>query len=173
MANTYCTVADIEDILSTDAVELRIDDLPPTVYGAAIAKAGNQIDKYCYARYSPDGLATSDLVKDWAAIIAAFYLCIRRGNPPLPGIAILYDGAIADLKDIQKGITTIPGVSSRKGYAPVMSRMRSTLRPHPRAVVETSQGASTAGAPTGYTQHNRDPWDAFGFNADIFLAFSF
>jgi hypothetical protein len=167
-ANIYCAPNDIVDILSQAGVDLRSDDAPPTLYGGAAAKAGNRIDLYCFRRYTPDNLAQSDLVKDWAATLAAYYLCIRRGNPPPQGVAIMFENAIADLTEIKKGLSEIPGIPARKSYAPVLSKMRSTLRPYPRAVVETSQSSTAGGLPANYHQH-QDVWDRFGMNTNAIL----
>lgn len=170
-ANIYCAPNDIVDLLSTPGVNQRVDDVPPTTLGGAAAKAGNQIDKFCYQRYEPTYLAQSDLVKDWAATIAAFYLCCRRGNGPPKGIAILYEAALADLAEIKKGIDSIPGIPLRRGYAPVMSVMRATQVPFDRAVVEVSLGANLGGKPN-YRQH-ADAWDRIGINSDAILDNSF
>lgn len=171
-ANIYCVPSDMVDIMSYNGVDLRRDDTPPTAYGGAAAKAGNQIDKYCFRRYAPADLATSDLVKDWAATIAVYYLCCRRGNTPPNGIAIMYDEALVDLKEIKNGINDIPGIPIRRGYAPVMSVMRATQRPFPRAVVETSRGSSAAAPRNPVSYHaNRDAWDAFGLNTNLDLVF--
>lgn len=167
-ANVYCTVNDMQDVLSASGVTLRSDDAPPSLYGASIARAGNQIDFHLNRTYDPADLATSDLVKDWAAVIACFYLCTRRGNPPAVGIDILYQGVMADLKEVQAGRNDIPGIARRKGYAPALSVMRATMRPFNRAVVERSRGTHAVGEPANYHQ-SVDPWDAYGWNANSFL----
>ncbi len=171
-ANIYCSIADVQDILSASGVTLSSDDAPPTAYGGAIAKAGNQIDKYCFRRYDPANLAQSDLVKDWAAIIAAYYLRTRRGNPAPPGLAIMYEDAVADLIEIKKALNDIPGIAPRKSYVPVFSKMRATQRPFPRVVVEVSQGSKATGDAENYHRHS-DPWDTFGWNINAFLDLAF
>lgn len=170
-ANIYCAISDVEDILSAAGVNLSCDDDPPNAYGNAIAKAGNQIDKHCFRRYSPANLAQSALVLDWAAVLAAYYLRTRRGNPAPPGMQIMFDNAIADLVEIKKGLNEIPGIPARKSYAPGLSKLRATLRPYPRVVVERSQGTKAGGVPANYHQHS-DVWDTFGWNCDAFLDFS-
>ncbi len=170
-ANIYCDPNSIYDIMSTPGVNLRVDDVPPTTLGGAAAKAGNQIDKYCWQRYDPIYLAQSDLVKDWAATIAAYYLCCRRGNGAPKGIAALYETAIADLIEIKKGISAIPSIPLRRGYAPVMSVMRAHQRPFNRAVVETSLGADLGGKPNYH--RFTDPWELLGINSSSILDFSF
>ena len=174
MANTtyiFCTIDDVRDVLSAAGVTLASDDSPPTAYGNAIAKAGNVIVKYLFRRYDPNSLMQSDLVKDWAAAVAAFKLRTRRGNPAPPGVIEAYQEALEDLKQMKAGVNEIPGISPRKQYAPGLSKMRSTLRPYPRAVVEPSQGTTLGGTPANYHQHS-DPWDTFGWNTNAFLDLS-
>jgi len=170
-ANTYCSIADVQDILSAACVTLTTDDGPPDAYGNALAKAGNKIDFYLARRYDPTYLATSSLVVDWCAALAAYYLTCRRGNPPPPGIAVLFQGAVEDLKAVQKGQADIPGLALIKSHAPGMSKMRATLRPYARAVVEVSQGTHAAGEAENF-HRQADPWDTFGFNTPGYLDFS-
>lgn len=163
-ANHYCSIGDMHDILSRDGVALSKDDYPPSDYGRALDKAGNQIEKFLYKRYDPDQLALSDLVRDWAAVIACYHLRTRRGNPVPPGLAALYEETIADLEEIKKAQNDIPHIAPRCAAAPGLSVKKPTLRPYPRTVVETSQGTKTGGIPAGPDQH-RDPYDRFGWNA--------
>ena len=172
-ANIYCSPDDMADILSQSGINLRTDDTPPTTLGNVAVKAGNQIDRYCWSSYDPADLAQSLLVTDWAAAIACYFLCCRRGNGPPNGVAILYDQALVDLKEVQKGLTPIPGIPMRRGFAPVMSVMTVTQRPFPRSVVESSLG-STAAAPThpvSYHQH-RSAWERYGLNTSAFLDYA-
>jgi hypothetical protein len=172
--NTYCAIEDVEDVLSVSGVSLRSDDLPesPTAYGDVIARAGNRMNMFLFKRYDPNSLATSDLVKDWASIIAAYYLCVRRGNPPPTGIAILYEGVMTDLQDIRSGLAEIPGIAARKSYAPVMSIMRATQRPFPRAVVEKARSTMATGKGAENYHQNEDPFDASGWNNAAYLDWS-
>lgn len=170
-ANIYCAADDMRDILSRAGVNLAKDDFPPSNFGRAIEKAGNQIDKYLYRRYDPSQLALSDLVRDWAAVIACYFLRTRRGEPPPQGLQLLYEEAIADLKEIRAGQNDVPGISPRCTSAPGMSVKKSTLRPYPRATVETSMGTKAAGLPPNPHQH-KDAWDQFGANNPTYLDFS-
>lgn len=158
----------MKDILSSAGVTLRDDDSPPSSYGGAAAKAGNKIDFYLYKFYTPENLVLSDLVKDWAATIACYYLCSRRGNPCPQGIAALYQEAIEDIKTVLPGVSEIPGIAARHGYAPALTVMRATLRPYPRTVVERSTSTHASGEAANYHQH-KDAWDAFGFNNSSYL----
>lgn len=163
-ANIYCGPDDVIDILSQPGVSLRVDDAPPSLYGAMAAKAGNKIDFYLSRFYDADDLANSDLVKDWAAVLCAYYLSCRRGNEPPAGVAILYEEAIAEMTEVKKGQNDIPGIPRRRSYAPVMSVMRSTQSPWNRTVVEASQSSAAGGGVTVNYRRHRDAWDKFGLN---------
>lgn len=163
MSNIYCAPSDITDILSQPGVTLRTDDAPPSAYGNAAVKAGNKIDWFCFRRYDPAQLALSSLVTDWAAVIAAYYLCVRRGNPCPEGIDALYQDAIAELTEVKKALNDIPGIGVRRTYAPTISKMRPTMRPYPRAVVEVSQGTHLGGESINAFMH-KDAWDTWGIN---------
>ncbi len=165
-ANQYCDINDVRDVLSQQGVQLAVDDDPPSTWGRVLDKAGNRIDSFLFKRYDPDQLILSDLVRDWAAGLAAYYLRIRRGNPVPDGIAALYQEIMEGLKEVRSALTDIPGIAPRCANAPGLSVKRSTLRPYPRTVVETSQNPKGAGIPAGPYQH-RDPWDAMGANAYI------
>ncbi len=165
-ANNYCEIADVQNILSSEGVQLSVDDTPPTAYGDAIARASNRVDFFLFRRYEPSELAKSDLVKDWAAVFAAYYLRTRRGNPIPQGLAALLGDALEDLKQVQAGQNEIPGIVMRRSHAPALSKMRATMRPYPRAVVVKTQGTQAGGAPAGYPQHI-DPHDRSGGNANI------
>lgn len=172
MANTYCALTDMQDILSSVGVTLRIDDSPPTTYGKAIAKAGNTIDRYLYRRYASSDLATSSLVTDLAASLAVNYLCRRRGNPVPPGVAEIYAETIAYLEEVQAGVNDIPEIAPRKAYAPGLSVLVATQRPFPRAVVERSRNPVLGGVAANYSPKNNSPLDTYGWNAQSFLNFS-
>lgn len=167
-ANVYCTADDIRDVLSAAGVTLSSDDSPPSTLGNAIAKAGNRIDLYLARFYEPADLAQSDLVKDWAATIAAYVLRTRRGNPAPESLQFALETVLGDLEEIKKGQNDIPGIARRKSYAPGLSVMRATQRPYPRAVVERSRGTTAGGSPAGYRQWT-DGYDAYGWNAHAFL----
>lgn len=172
-ANTYCTIDDVRDLLSASGVSLASDDNPPSDYGNALEKAGAKIDWYCYKRYEPAQLANSPLVRDWAAVLAAWFLRTRRGNAPPQGLAILYQQAIQDLEEVKKGQAEIPTLAVRRSYVPVLIVKRSTQRPYNRGVVERSRGTSATGGPRGYQQKNNDPYDTYGWNTQAFLDLSF
>ena len=150
----YCAIADVQNRLSADGVTYRTDDTPPTTYGDVLDEASREIDFYLLARYDGDLLATSDWVKHQCAVIAAFLLCERRGNPVPRGIAGKYERTIAKLEKIQTGTGNVgvPGIVERRTAVPTMSNVRIRLDPAPRTVVERNR-STTRNRPQDYVQH--------------------
>lgn len=161
-SQAYCARADIENVISAAGVTLRIDDVPPTALGDVIDMAADEIDTFCWARYRPERLAESSIVRHWAAVIACAFLCLRRGNPVPPGVLDHYLRVQKHLDKVLAGTLPIAGVPQRKMSAPTVSIMRATQRPFPRAVVEKSR---STGKPEGIKQP-LDPWDSMGANSD-------
>jgi hypothetical protein len=133
-----------------------------------INRACDEIDEHCLQFYTAANLLTSDWVAKQAASIAAYYFCLRRGNPAPVGIAAFHDIAMQKLQRVQQGALNIPNVPKSKATVPVMSNLRPALRPHPHAVVETQR---STGTPASYHQ-NQDPWDATGINNQFYYDFS-
>lgn len=145
----YCSLTDLQDRLSDEGVNLRLDD-KPTVYSKVINRASTKIDQYCRPRYTTANLAVSDWVKEAATTISVFMLCGRRGNPPPAAIAADYEELIDWLKLIASGARNLPDVPMRKTEVPVLSNVRTRLDPFPRTVVEPK---ISTGKAEGYKQH--------------------
>lgn len=172
-ASNYCTMDDIADLMSQNGMQLCLDDNPPSLNANVLDKAGNLVDRYLCRRYDPSQLALSPVIRDCCAAIGAYYLGGgRRGNPAAQGFATMYEDVIAYFVELKKGLNEIPGIAARKSYAPIISVMRSTLRPFPRTVVERSRSSQAAGGPENFVGAP-DPWDTFGFNASGWLNCSF
>lgn len=148
----YCTIADVQNRLSADGVTYRTDDTPPTTYGDVLDEASREIDFYLFSRYDADLLASSNWVKHQCAVIAAFLLCERRGNPVPRGIAGKYERTIERLEKVQLGVFAVPGIVERRTAVPTMSNVRIRLDPHPRTVVERNR-STTRNQPQDYVQH--------------------
>ncbi len=151
MATTlYCQQTDVQNRLSADGVNYRIDDVPPSTLGDVLTDASTQIDEHLFFLYDPAQLATSDWVRERCADIAACLLCERRGNPVPPGIQAKYERTMNRLEKIRLGLLAVPNLPIRKEMAPVLSNVRIRLDPFPRTVVER---ANSTGNPQGYNQH--------------------
>ena len=166
-ANVYCTQDDMADMLSASAINLRVDDSPPTALGNAIAKAGNRIDWYLNRFYALDQRLQSDLVKDWAVVLAIYYLSLRRGNSAPEGVIREYNQTIADLTEIKKGQNEIPGISRRTGVVPTLSIKKVIQRPFNRGVIEVSRGSQVSKAEN--ITRETDIYDRLGVNSEAIL----
>lgn len=87
IATPYCNEADIVRYLSTQGVTAFSDhdesgDRDTGVVDDCINQATGEIDFYVAGRYTAAQLATSNLINRWCTVLATFFLCERRGNPP-------------------------------------------------------------------------------------------
>lgn len=159
----YCSLTNLQDRLSDDGVNLRIDD-KPTVITAVINRASAKLEGYCRPRYDPTQLVNSAWALEAATSIALRYLCKRRGNPVPASIErdfqelISDDGKSGELQMVRRGSFQIPDIPMRKVDVPVMSNLHPRLDPFPRTTVERN---NSTGTPTGYTQNvdRLDLWD--------------
>lgn len=108
LTTVYTSRADVEDLLSVIAVNLRVDDnasgiitsdeearvTRSTYVGTAF------VNRYCIQRYEEAQLATSWSVWHWATVRAAFWLCCRRGNPIPGSLAQLMKETVDELKEV-------------------------------------------------------------------------
>jgi hypothetical protein len=104
-----------------------------------INQATEEIDLYARQRYDQAQLATSTLINRWSVVIAARFLCQRRGNPVPDSIESEWL-RIADPTDgllllISKGKRQLPGIPLRADLRPTWSNLavdrryqRSTIR---------------------------------------------
>jgi phage gp36-like protein len=82
-----CTQAEVERFLSVQGVTAFADhDQDGTadddVVDDCIEQASEEMLAYLLQRYALASLVSSTLVKRWAVTISAYFLCMRRGNPP-------------------------------------------------------------------------------------------
>ena len=128
----YASRLSIEAILSTEGVEFRLDDDQSGTESAtestflttyAIGIATGRVDLFCGSRYQPSDLVNSWPVWHWGTIIAARWLCSRRANPNPDSILMMYDEVMEDLKDVQRGVLSIPDASPRDETWPAWSNV--------------------------------------------------
>lgn len=150
----YFTLRGLQNRLSVEGVNLRVDDKPET-WIAVRDNTSTIIDEYLRLRYDPVQLAQSDWVRERALDIGTCLLCKRRGNPVPIGIASQCERAEERLEMVRLGQLEIPDIGARKEDVPVLSNVRSRLTPWPRTVVEPSR---STGTPEGYNQR-ADQWD--------------
>ena len=144
LATVYCTESEVERFLSANAVTDFADNdqdgsKDVGVVDDCINQATEEIDLYARQRYTPALLVTSTLINRWAVVIAARFLCQRRGNP-VPDSLESEWLRIADPTDgilvmIAKGKRQLPGIALRADLRPTFSNLvidrryqRSTVR---------------------------------------------
>lgn len=147
---SYCTLKDVQRLLSVSGVNYRLDD-DPAVISETLSEASREIDLYLLSVYSADQLAGNDWVRFQTAIVAAFLFCERRGNPPPSSVSAKYERLTDKLNAIHLGQLRVPGLAPRRTDVPTLSQPRIRLDPHPRTVIERSRGTSR-NKPTDYAQ---------------------
>jgi len=128
----YCTQADVEDVLSPLGVRLRLDDDRDDNVSddeqhrmtACIARASEEINKYCWQKYTPESLATSNWVNQATALLAAVFLCRSRGNPIPESLIEERDEIKEELQEIKAGQLLLPNVPLRRRPSPKVSNVR-------------------------------------------------
>ncbi len=144
---------------------LRLDDVPPDpADGDVLNEAAALIDEYLFPRYGVN-LATSRIVNQWAATIAACFLCERRGNPPPLGISRKFDRIMKSMEGVLLHGRQISDIAEQKTSCPVLSNMHTQMVPYPHSVVESGTLRST-GTPEGYRQ-NKDLLDRWVYDYQI------
>lgn len=159
----YCTYPRIQNILGVTGAKFKLDDVPPDEFGDAVNAACDDVDLYCWQRYSQAQLQSSDLIAVWAATRAAYYLSTRRGNPAPAPLTVRFVDTTKKLEGVQAHKLSVPRLAQLKSFAPTMSNMLATLRPMPRSAVERSR---STGHPEHY-QQTQDVWDRFGGNINL------
>jgi phage gp36-like protein len=130
---TYATLSDLTD--RAGETELRQiadrdrDGVPDAgVIAAALADARDAIDGYIGAKYALPLADVPPLVRVWAVSIAR-YILHRNGAPD--HVAQDYKDAIAALKDVSRGLITLPVAQGDAAPAPGASEV---LAAHPAPV---------------------------------------
>ncbi len=118
----YCNEADVQAILSVDGENLRLTDQgesSPTPTELAyltvngINYATSRVNFFAQGRYDATALQQSWMVNEWASIVAARWLCSRRGNGVPASLKEMYDEAMKDMEWVKKGEFQIPDIGSR------------------------------------------------------------
>ena len=129
---TFCVEADINRLLSsagvTDYADHDEDGTADTgVVDDCIEQASEEISAVANRFYADAQLATSSLVTRWCATMAAYYLCMRRGNPIPESMASEYE-RVADLDTgllgrVGRGAYQLPGLAMQSGVVPSFSNL--------------------------------------------------
>jgi hypothetical protein len=150
----YCTVADVERVLSAAGLAAREAD-DPAVSDDLLDEAASLVEEHVLPHYAAGDLSGNDWVTYCAADIAAFLWCERRGNPPPASIQAKYERRIKSLERVAANKTQIPGLARRRNSVPRLSNVRIKSGPVPHTVVERHRSPARE-RPQDYTQ-NTDP----------------
>ena len=133
----YCTQLEVERYLSETAVDDfadhdgdGLDDV--NVVDDCINQATEEIDLYATQRYTQTQLATSTLINRWCVVMAARFLCQRRGNPVPASLEDewnrLTDPTVGKLVLVAHGRLQLPGVALRAALLAMLGRPASVPR---------------------------------------------
>jgi hypothetical protein len=125
-----------------------------------IQRASDEILLYLHDRYENAVLATVNLVRRWAAVGAACYLCETRNNPPPESLRAQWDRLIQEpdglIVRIGAGHQNLPGVELRYDSRPSFSNLRVDRR-WPTSKTRVTR-VNSSDAPTTLTQdHTIEP----------------
>lgn len=148
----YCLFTDMQNVMSANGLNLRMDDNPPSAWRDSIYRAGSRINQYLIRRYDTVQLVGNYWVQFNAAIMATYILCGGRGNTVPQSLAKDYKEVIADLKEVRDGKADVPDVAARRQTCPVMSNTRILLAPQPHVRIDRVFSTKTGGDVTAYQQ---------------------
>lgn len=128
----YTSRSEIDDLLSEYGVDLRLDDNDSnsidttesarlTTNGLNIATA--KCNLYLLERYDASDLYESWIVHHWATVIAARWLCKRRGNPVPESLDDEYDEVIEEMTAVKEGDMSLGDVAQRESDQPTFSNV--------------------------------------------------
>lgn len=170
--NLYTNRAMVEAVVGVCGVNLRINDSQTTVVSAleetyldyAIYVGSSEIDLYLSNRYAPAVLLTQFCVWNWATIIAAYYLTMRRCGSAPAQMQWMFEQTTQRLREYQLGLQELAGVPSLASPGISMSNVRMDPRvPFNQMGVEPSISDST---PTAYPQIRNllaTIWSQYGY----------
>ncbi|MDA7950246.1 MAG: DUF1320 domain-containing protein [Pirellulaceae bacterium] len=129
----YCTTEDIQSILSYDYLLLCTDDdrdgqLSPnesSYITLAIERAANLMNAYLSRVLKLEDLLSNSWCRDCNSALAAYFISIRRGNPPPKSIEVLYHYYIDLIQDIRKGHAVVPQAIDTISQKPSIVESRS------------------------------------------------
>ena len=133
--NVYCSVADVERILSAQGVESFGDHdgdgtADEDVIEDCINQACDELDMYLLQRYTQAGLLTSSLVNRWSAKVAVYFICCLRGNSPPESVQAEFNRILNEKNGLavlaSEGKPNLPGVPLAAWMAPTFANMRVT-----------------------------------------------
>lgn len=158
LATQYCTRSDVESVLSVAGVALRLDDDQNATESATetaylttqgLNWATSKVNDYCEGRYDIADLAANWTVNEWASILAARWLCLRRCNPIPESVQALYEEAVEQLQQVKAGQYDLGDAAERTTKGPAWSNLRLSLHRVRKLRVERPISEKTPPKPAG------------------------
>ena len=128
----YTDKAEIEDLLSVNGVVLRADDRDRGTLSSteldrinlnAVNYATGKCNLYLLERYEASILVDSWIVHHWATVIAARWLCKRRGNSVPESLEDEYEEIIEEMQKVKEGELSLGDVAQRESDQPTFSNV--------------------------------------------------
>jgi hypothetical protein len=116
----------------------------------ACRKGTSRVKLYCNGRYDDSQLVLAGTVCDWAATIAAKFLCERRAQGCPKSIKAAYDEYLEELRMVQYGQLAIEDIGTRGSDWPSMSNV--IVNPSHDGMRVRVQRAFSEQTPTSYSQ---------------------
>lgn len=156
LSTTYTTEAMMERKVGAQALIDWCDhDADGTqdsnVLDDSINDATLEIDLYCRPKYSAASLATNNLIKRWATVLACFFCSQNRGNPPPDSLARQAERIYKQLERIRLCTLMLPGVALANDTRPTWSNRRVDRRFRNNSIRVTKTNSSSA--PTKLSRH--------------------
>lgn len=132
LATLFCSEEDLRYVLSEVGVDLRVIDnagfeaasaVEAGYITRALTQGTTKVKRYCN-QYDPADLATTWSVNEWASIIAARWLCSRRGNPVPSSLEKMYDETMEELELVKGGTLLIEDIGYRSPAWPTLTNVR-------------------------------------------------
>jgi hypothetical protein len=122
-------------------------------------KGTSKVKLYCNGRYDDSQLKIAGTVCDWAATIAAKFLCERRAQGCPKSLKANYDEIIQELKAVQVGQLAIEDIGTRGVDWPSISNVTVEVGyDYMRARVEPNISEQTPTAYGQYVDWNSAAW---------------
>lgn len=112
----YSTIDDLRSAFETDYVDQLSDDptgqtADATIVSDCIARADGRIDSYLGVRYVVPLTTVSEEIRSMSAIIAMYFLFLRRSWTMQDNVKQAYDSCVEHLKDISNGEAVAVGAT--------------------------------------------------------------
>lgn len=124
------SLVEIQRLWSVPGVTLRLDDLTANnpdsdltveTINEIIDQATQEVLMYIEGLYNASDLVNNTWTRRQATFIGAYYLSLRRGNPPY--YEAEYERIIAKLERIKNGFLQIPGLPYKSDMTPAASNI--------------------------------------------------